>query len=629
MPSVDRITSSDLWHRCWYCSGVRSDILRFASLHPQLFVVLALEFLNSFRDEGLSTVFYNYATNEFNLSDSQAGTVLAVKGLLDCVFGLAGSILVDLIGVRRTTIYALSVAVVGRSLLSFGRSHGALYSAAFLFSPAGEALLGIGLYKVALKKLTTPRSRTIAFSVSYAVVNFAGGCADLIVSAMRTWGADTVWGDAVFTPTRKFAIVTLLAVTASLVVAVCFLEDLTVADVVDPEDDVPIPVDAVDAKAMFPCASNGNFRYKVFKTDLSPARVGRDVQSDAAANEGVRLDLDEFISENEHPTIGTASSLLAEIGRVGRHLIELFWLPQMWRVLVFGLVSFPVCIQWNASTIVLMPYLERLHGESVPIYAIHSINFWGCTVLPPIVGVLTASIEDFQIVLPGLTIMALSPLALLMLPTVGGACLWQVWLTIGEVFWAPRIQAWTASLAPTGKEGLFFALVSLRYNLFPVANYLLGLLNERYNPNCPNCRDQYGHFCEHSQMLDGGNGNSVDLYQCVSVEDVCEGIDTIGTDQMCPRTCQECPGYESNVRVLWMLLLATSLLTPVLVCLLLPFFRGDKYCGDLCFSSQVTTAHRAGNEAAPSCGPYETVTIISSAAENGTINEDEDNFELT
>ena len=91
---------------------------------------------------------------------------MGVKGIVDIIFGLMGSILVDIFGVRRVSIVALSVAIVGRSLLAFGRTTAALYPALFFFSPFGDALLSVGLYKVALKKLTTPLTRPLAFAVS-------------------------------------------------------------------------------------------------------------------------------------------------------------------------------------------------------------------------------------------------------------------------------------------------------------------------------------------------------------------------------------------------------------------------------------------------------------------------------
>jgi hypothetical protein len=60
-----------------------------------------------------------------------------------------------------------------------------------------------------------------------------------------------------------------------------------------------------------------------------------------------------------------------------------------------------------------------------PYPQVQSINLWGCLVLPPLVGAATSRLETFRVMLPGLWLMAASPLALVLLPDVAGACLWQ------------------------------------------------------------------------------------------------------------------------------------------------------------------------------------------------------------
>ena len=84
--------------------------------------------------------------------------------------------------------------------------------------------------------------------------------------------------------------------------------------------------------------------------------------------------------------------------------------------------------------------------------------------------------------------MAVSPIFVAISPNVVGACLWQVVMTFGEVLWSPRQDSWTADLAPTGKEGLFFAVSRARAFLGPLADFVLGMMNERYNTNCIDCR---------------------------------------------------------------------------------------------------------------------------------------------
>ena len=107
-------------------------------------------------------------------------------------------------------------------------------------------------------------------------------------------------------------------------------------------------------------------------------------------------------------------------------------------------------------------YLERQYGEDVPIYRIHSINTWVCMLGPSLAAALTSHLEAWQVMLPGLWVMALSPLPLVLAPGVSAAVAWVVLMSIGEVVWSPRQSAWVASLAPDGREGVFLALLSLK-----------------------------------------------------------------------------------------------------------------------------------------------------------------------
>ena len=135
-------------------------------IHSQVLLVLLLEWLNSFRSFGLRFVQYNLLTDEYDLTDVEAGNLLGIKSLVGCLSGFVGSVLTDAIGVRVTAIGAISLALIGRGLLVLGRSQASLYLAFAFFSPLGDALLSNGLYRVALKKLTTPANRALVFSIS-------------------------------------------------------------------------------------------------------------------------------------------------------------------------------------------------------------------------------------------------------------------------------------------------------------------------------------------------------------------------------------------------------------------------------------------------------------------------------
>mmetsp|Transcript_32414 Transcript_32414/g.73456 ORF Transcript_32414/g.73456 Transcript_32414/m.73456 type:complete len:225 (+) Transcript_32414:281-955(+) len=183
--------------------------------------------------------------------------------------------------------------------------------------------------------------------------------------------------------------------------------------------------------------------------------------------------------------------------------------------------------------------------------------------------------------MPGLWLMAISPIFVGLYPTVFGSCLWQVVMTVGECLWSPRQLSWVASLAPNGLEGLFFAIASARSIMGPLGDVIMGSLNEVYNPNCLDCRDQYGHFCE--VLTEDG--------QCSTVQENCEGF-TLDANMKCPSTCLECPTYvPTNPSTCWYLLTVIGIATPLCVWLLLPFLRGG-YSRDESFYGTLTCSIR-------------------------------------
>ena len=581
-----------------YWTEVHETLILVASLPSQFYLVLILEFLNSFRTAALRFVLFNYITNEFQFSDKDAGAVLGIKGLLDVVFGLMGSILVDLVGVRMTSLVALSVAFVGRLLLCVSRSSIGLYVALFFFSPCGEALLGTGLYRVALKKLSTPRTRPFVFGLSYAVNNLAALTADICITLMRSntndsnnkSADDTVVLGMVFTPTRKFMILSLLSIFISIIIAAKWLRDVTIASVLDPEEGVIIPFDqAKDTNIFCTCffSPNKTSGYKEYPTENGIMTLKSKLQplpqDEGEEEERSILQITNRTTRFKLIIVIVGESMLWLFQQVK----ELLLLTNTWRLLIFGFLVVPVGMQWAATEYIMIPFIERHFGENAPMYMIQSINFAGCLIFPPIVSALTTHLDDdFTLILPGLWIMAVAPIILVMTPTILGACFWQVTLTIGDVFWSPRVLSWTARLAPTGKEGLFFALATTRAILVPLTDFFLGCLNSLYNPNCQDCRDDYGHFCSTPQVLINTTTNQ-EYVICVSQEQPCNSLllppvanNNTSALSSCPSTCTECPGWESHSQKLWSIILFLSLSSPFIVWLFLPFFQGVKNVND-------------------------------------------------
>mmetsp|Transcript_49767 Transcript_49767/g.90110 ORF Transcript_49767/g.90110 Transcript_49767/m.90110 type:complete len:168 (-) Transcript_49767:99-602(-) len=120
---------------------------------------------------------------------------------------------------------------------------------------------------------------------------------------------------------------------------------------------------------------------------------------------------------------------------------------------------------------------------------------WMCVFCPPLVAMLAPGdrVDDFCLILPGLWIMALSPLSIYASVSERGTAMWVVLLSCGEVLWSPRSQSFIASLARKGREGAFLALANVPTFL---SKYPVGLISGwLLNSFCPACPELQNKSC--------------------------------------------------------------------------------------------------------------------------------------
>jgi len=355
---------------------------------------------------------------------------------------------------------SLSIAVVGRTLIAFGRTRTSLYLALYLLSPCGDALLSIGLYKVALKKLTTPLTRPLAFALSYSAFNLAGGLADVLIDAFRGGLEDASVGAGsfpfgllagVYTPVRQFVVLTWVVLLLTWVIAYCLLEDLTVIDANDREDggivnairhrddggrggvdDDAWQEESEEVGRLYGGANDNDGYAATPAEPMVRSRLlrrwfpnqyqaldyfGDDETNDPSAIGGAtsgaatarrRLPYYKMHKTRCNNTrakegggSGASSSLRFRVTSFFNRVVIILRMRATWRVMVFGFATSTIAMNWTASEMVLPAFLERRFGESTPIYIIQSINLFGCLVLPPLVGAYTSGREDFAVFMPG------------------------------------------------------------------------------------------------------------------------------------------------------------------------------------------------------------------------------------
>ncbi|KAL1500034.1 hypothetical protein AB1Y20_012711 [Prymnesium parvum] len=564
----------------------RSALASLLHLPKQLLVVLLIDFLNSYRSFGFRSVQYQYLVNEFGIGDLEAGSLLGLQAWLLVVFGMIGAMLVDAWGVRKTAVIALSVAAASRAVLAFGQTKLSLQVALLGLSPFGEAVLSTGIYTVALKKLTTHETRRLAFGVQYSVSNLAGAFSDLAADFFRrqdftvpAWVPDWLWEGDTFSGLRAHVLGTLVAVLAALLVSVFCLFDSVLVPLDEPAAQLftghasppPLTFDEITRLRDNATAAQRARGYLV--TPVSPSRP-KPRRPMAPSPIFGRLNLERL--KNASSPAAWVEAALAATRRAVQSIRSLLELRNFWVALWFSACLFFISKQWGDMDQLLPPYLERHHGLNTPIYAIHSINMWVCMLAPSLIAVCTAHLNDFSVILPGLWVMALSPLWLSCEPGVPAAIGWVFFSSLGEVIWSPRQSAWIASIAPDGREGVFLALLSLKSLVTTIPSTTLnGYLNAVFNPNCPTCRDDVGHFCDEQIKLNatayacraGG------YITCVGLKYSPELISSDPASLQCPSTCVQCPGWQDGAQTMWLTVFLFSVASPIMVQLSLPYLK--------------------------------------------------------
>ncbi len=569
-------------------------VSQFFDLPLMLHLMLVLEFLNGVRRHIWDDQQDLLLTNEYGMDDVQSAFVISVEGTLNTVFGILASIVVDSVGIRKIALFALGLGLVSRFLLIISGPNFLLplYVAMWGLSPFSDAVVSAGIYRVGLKKLTPPSMRPMAFAMAYQTLNFAGAVALNLQDLFKNVHPDIMTVDDKMIMGKKFSSIRQLMVISWFVVLLAFLivyfklQDFTVVDPDDPEevDDaglaLEIPADVQEKIAAYKAEAEAAGGYDALVAAAEKKSGSTTPWGRWYARRNQRSRRYFMVPTPVRDT--SIKSYLHGIATAARF-------RSFWQVTAFYVASFFVSKQWTFSSMVMTKYIQRNYGEGLPIMGLVSINYIGCTFMPMIVAAFTGKRNPWQVMMIGLWIMTLSPI--FVIDGAGkdenadegmmGCFIWQWVLTIGECLWSPRAYAWSASLAPVGYEGVFVALSAVKDLLLkPFGSMMAGYLNDTYNPNCIECRDDLGHFCGIMDELDGAIGCSTVSgeikVQCDEPELGWPKDEWDPSKPQCPLSCRDCLGWsdKSDPVGMWTFVLWWSITSPVAIWFLLPFISG-------------------------------------------------------
>ena len=609
-----------------FSSTYAASVQAAAQVPRQVFLILFIEFFGTLHMRMSESVMYQLLQNEYGMSEVDVASLQAVTSPIALIAGICGAPLIDIFGVRRVVLVSLTLGTLMRGLFAFTSSR--LWMIMYVAVPS-EGLVPLALYVIALKDLTTSRTRPMAFALSTNLLNLGVVASLNLVELLRPF--DLRVGGMLFSGLRLSLVAATLLTLLELLLVYLFVFDLQAVETTGSSAaaaDPTVSPSARQSSSLRNSLSDGDDgsspeqrREQLVPPWLrsSPARStisGQSYLSSAALTSMLPF-AGRASRASSHapatPVVRSTPSAEAAIGApatpgqataqltmpsfvvvpkrppglrdglprpaaVLRGLAALVRMERFWRLATYDIFMTGARNQWAQMTTLLVTFLTRAYGEQTPAYAIRSINPLLLTVAPAVLAPLVAHLDAFDAILPALHLFCAASLPMAVAPSVASAVLWMALSGVGEAFWAPRSRAWTTEQAPAGQEAVFLTIVGL-VPFLPrqLALVLNGWLNAAFLPNCRGCRDSVGHFCDRHAADTGDLGDG--LVACVSrTHEACAelGPGTVLVDDTCPSSCGLCPGWSANPHAMFAAVLAMSLSSPLLITLALPWLRGHQ-----------------------------------------------------
>ncbi|HYG25222.1 MAG TPA: MFS transporter [Verrucomicrobiae bacterium] len=449
-------------------SEPRGFFSRFADLRSaprELWIILAAYVLENIAyGLGASSVVSLWLSSDLGFSDRSAGTMIAAYSTVVTLATVLVGSLTDAAGIRRTFLLGFWVCLVSRIVMTFSTTPGVTLPFGLFLQAVGLALMG-PVMTAAMRRYSTTRQRTLAFSLYYALMNVGYAVAGYIFDATRNvLGEHGSWtipllGEALSTY-RVLILESALFTIPGLIIAWMFLRE---------------GVEATEEGVVI----------------TERARI-----SDRHANPFIALW--RTVRETAVATLKIFIGLWRE--------------PALYRFLIFMLLVVGVKLIGYHMAFTFPKFGLRELGEGAPIGRLYSVlNSVMIVILVPICGALTGRFTAYRMVMVG-TLVAASSVFFLAMPLHWFQPLADGWfghliahewlnipgdvnpwfvsislfvmlLSIGEALWSPRLYEYAAAIAPRGQEASYMALSVLPYfGAKFVVGMLSGAMLQRYCP---------------------------------------------------------------------------------------------------------------------------------------------------
>lgn len=389
-PSTRGMSLRGIW------SQAKHNVALIKTAPRELWVIFLLKFFSSYSYFSMSLVLTLFLSQEFNLSDMDAGWTYGMYGVASTFYGIVCGWVIDFLGVRLSLLIGAIIGVFCRALVAFTTSRLVLLIFLLAILPFGEAL-GIPIMTIAIKRYTNRSNRTFAFSLFYSVMNIAALLAGPTVDRFRFLfrnGIATPAGTPFLGNLNHISALRLVLATGSIS-SLCLL-----------------------AITFF------------------------------------------FVRDVELTSDGKVMTFTPNRTNPIQSMLRAFRDRSFWRLLVLTVLLMGVRLVFSHTSATMPKYLLRQFGEDAPFGLIFAINPLLIIFLVPLVAACTRNVPSFPMILYGSFVAAASPYFICFQQTYLMVVLFMVMLSLGEAIYSPRVYEYSLELSRRGSEGLYSSLAS-------------------------------------------------------------------------------------------------------------------------------------------------------------------------
>jgi MFS family permease len=479
-----------------------------------LYLIFLLKFLESYSYFCIIYTLIIFLSEEYKYTDEQAGWSYGLFGMCTSFYGfIFGGILIDNLGVKFSLCTGSFILLIGRSLLVVCTKHLHVIIILYTLLPIGTCL-GIPVMQIAIRRFTNDKSRALAYSIFYAMMNLSAIFSAAAIDIFRRYLIDRPF--TIFNFTFELSAYRALFLSGAFSTLISFLISVIMIDNQEMKfsDRKVYHFEEEETEKLINKTFEDNDLNTFFnKSDITNTNSSKSLNSKDNINLNINTNTSEIYNNNNREiknangyieskiTINQKIKLedqfqlkntnlnshdIEEVKKAAGpcdNLAEVTAQKSFWKFVYMIVLLTGVRIVFRHLDATFPKYMIREFGKEVMYGSIIAINPFLIVILIPIFAPLSYQFSAYTQITFGAFLTSLSPFFLTMDNQMWTAIMFVVILSIGEALWSPRLYEYTINITEEGKEGIYMALAS---SPMFIATLITGLTSGLFLENfCP------------------------------------------------------------------------------------------------------------------------------------------------